>query len=288
MTGDCPGRATMNFLVVRSFDHAGFYETRFVLMVVALLASLYFLRFHRDPRYVFLFSSGAVFQTLVEASYACLGLRGPDHAITLFGVKMEGASKVLMQGLTEGGVLAVMSFWFADLVASPHRRKQTLEAFILICSVMLGMSVVVGFRAAGAEVTSARPMFGPYAMLTTLLAMAAAVELASMRDGGRRALMQFCGGLILFSVLTFAPLNITQAQFIAPAATKASPAALPAAFQALLFIWTHLIEDGAAKMCCFAVPFALGMVDLGSQRGLYALDDPEPEAYRTTTSVGRW
>jgi len=252
----------MNFFAVRSFDHGGFYETRLVLMVAALLVSLYFLRFQRDPRYVFMFTSGAVFQALLEAIYSYLGFRAVDHSILIFGLKLEDTSKVLIQGLTEGGVLGVMSFWFADLLSDPERRKQTQEAFVLVCAVIVGMSVVVGIQSSGAPVTAARPMFGPYAVVVLLIGMAAGAELGTMREGGKRALLYFGCGLMLYSVLTFAPLNIAGAQFMGPkgAAGGFSPAQLP--FQILLSLWTHVIEDGAGKLHYFAIPFCFGMVEL--------------------------
>ena len=65
-----------NYYMVRSFDHAGYYETRLIMMLVAFGIAFYALRRNRDSRYLVVLISGVLFQGLMEYILQAMGLRG--------------------------------------------------------------------------------------------------------------------------------------------------------------------------------------------------------------------
>ena len=62
--------------MLRSFDHAGYYETRSLLALLALGIALYFWTKRRDARYLVMFVSGVVFQAFLEWYLQSGGARG--------------------------------------------------------------------------------------------------------------------------------------------------------------------------------------------------------------------
>ena len=60
--------AMTNYYMLRSFDHAGYYETRLILMFVALGLAYHALRRKQDSRYLVMLISGVFFQGLAEGA----------------------------------------------------------------------------------------------------------------------------------------------------------------------------------------------------------------------------
>ncbi len=247
----------MNYYVVRTIDHTMYHESRLFLMMLMMVIAIYFIWSRRDHRYIVIFLSGAIFQTVFELCNLYMGFRAPVYTITVLGAKLRDIHAAVFQGLTQGPVLAVLGLWFTDLVTSHRRRRETREAFVMVCAVVLGTSVVVGFNAQGMPVTSVRPLFGSYAVGMTLMFLGASAELAQLRDSGRRLLGWFFVGLVLYSLLHQMPLYLTGARFFI-----GDNAAQPnGAWQAGLLLWTHLIDASAGKLHYFAIPMCLGLAD---------------------------
>ena len=127
----------MDYFIVRSFDHAGYYETRLLLLFIGLAVVAYFALRKRDQRYLIVFASGVVFQGLLEWSLAALGLRGKGYSLSVFGMTLPTAVAILWQGLVEGGILSLMAFWFADLFhfskqKKPNNTRPAFFGFLLL------------------------------------------------------------------------------------------------------------------------------------------------------------
>ena len=74
------------FAMVRSFDEAGYHETRIVLMILALTISLFFALKKDDKNYIVIFLSSTIFFAIVELIMLIVGLRAEAWRISVFGV----------------------------------------------------------------------------------------------------------------------------------------------------------------------------------------------------------
>jgi hypothetical protein len=265
----------MNYFMVRSIDHAGYYETRLLLMVVGILVAGW-RAVQGDRRYLVLFGSGVFFQALLEELIRLLGLRGPAYRLSVFGVILPPALATLYQGCAEGGILSLMSFWFADLVLSAPKEDQAGRwlPYVMMCALILALATFVGWYAGGQPITSPRPMFRSSAILTldtmivsTLLLLWLVTGCFGNDNGnGFRWLGWYVVGAVIYSVLTFEPLHLLGARYIAvrlPDETYA-PAKMPA--QAGVMAWAHVVEFAAGKMHYFVVPYLLGLVRFSGSR----------------------
>lgn len=254
----------MDYFIVRSFDHAGYYETRFLLLLIGLTVVAYFSLRKRDHRYLVAFSSGVVFQGLLEWSLAALGLRGKGYSLSVFGVTLPTAVAILWQGLVEGGILSLMAFWFADLFyfSSQKKAPNTRPAFFAVCGVIVVLAFVVGALARGLPITSPRPMFAPFAMLLSAVTLALSLLLISFKGrAGWLAMGWFYLGLLVYIVLTFEPLHWLGARYVAVRIAEGQVAAASFLPQVGLMLYSHLYEVAAGKLHYFVVPYVLGLLN---------------------------
>lgn len=250
-------RAAMShsYYMVRSFDHAGYYETRLILTMLAMWAALYFLRRKHDPRYLIVFLSGVFWQAGMELTLGLLGGRGTHYQLSVFGAVLSGWPANVFQGCAEGGLLALMSFWYLDLRGLPDRRM--VRAYLAMCALILVLATLVGWLSAGRPITSPRPIFTG----TAAIWLGGTVGIALLLTAWKKAFRElgyYYAGSIIYVLLTFEPLHLTGARYIAThEATGAfTPAPLPA--QAGVMMYSHLIEVAGGKIHYFVVPFALG------------------------------
>jgi hypothetical protein len=249
----------MRFYMVRTFDHAGYYETRLVLAILALVVAAYFLIERRDSRFLVIMLSGVIFQALLEYRLQAAGLRGADYGLSVFGAHLRGWQACVFQGLAEGGILALMSFWFVDAI-SRTADASARNAYVAACVLIVVLALAVGIMSRGAPITSVRPMFGRGVWN---IAMIAIVSIAlCWLAGGLRWLWYYYAGCLIYVFLTFEPLQITGARYIAVARADGGYAAAPTSAQIAVMLYSHLAEVAAAKLHYFAVPFALRLVRL--------------------------
>ncbi|MCG3163023.1 MAG: hypothetical protein JMDDDDMK_04400 [Acidobacteria bacterium] len=253
----------MDYFIVRSFDHAGYYETRLLLLFVGLAVVAYFSLRQRDHRYLVIFASGVLFQGLLEWSLAALGLRGKGYSLSVFGVTLPAAAAILWQGLVEGGILSLMAFWLADLFSfSREQSAHTRRAFYAVCFVIVALASLVGIMARGAPITSPRPMFARLPLLLSAVTLAISLLLISFKGrAGWRALGWFYAGLLVYIALTFEPLHLLGARYVA--ARSADGQFAPASWlpQIGLMLYSHLYEVAAGKLHYFAAPYVLGLLE---------------------------
>ena len=257
----------MQYYLVRSFDHAGYYETRLLLTGLGLLVAIWHAAGAGDRRYLVMFGSGVFFQAVLEASLLLLCLRGGGYELSVFGVRLPAAGAVLFRGCAEGGILALMSFWFADLFLNEGPGRREWLAFAAACALIVGMAVVVGVRSAGQPVSSSRPLFAPVAITLNEFLIATFLFLLWCKGGqGFRYLGYYYLGALLYAVLTFEPMHWLGARTIAvrTAAGELTPAGPPA--QVGLTAWSYVAEIAGGKIHYFVVPFVLGWVRFSGGR----------------------
>ncbi len=252
----------MDYFIVRSFDHAGYYETRLLLLLIGLAVVAYFALRKRDYRYLVILASGVIFQGLLEWRLAALGLRGRGYSLSVFGFTLTPAMAILWQGLVEGGILSVMAFWFADLFCfSKPSAPGPRRAFYAVCLVIVALSVLVAVMARGLPISSPRPMFARVAILSAAVTLAVSLLLISIKGrAGWRAMGWFYAGLLVYIVLTFEPLHLLGARYVATRGADGQFTPAPLLPQIGLMLYSHLYEVAAGKIHYFVVPYVLGLL----------------------------
>jgi hypothetical protein len=258
----------MRFFMLRSFDHAAYYETRLVLMLAAIGVAAYFAARQKDYRYAVMFASGLVFQALLEYELQGRAMRGSGYHLSLFGLAVPAWLGPPLQGALEGGVLSLMGFWFVALRtdrASAAQRRARWRSYALVCGLIVVLACIVGFAAAGREISSPRPMFTAFSTLRIVGCIAVSLALA-WSAGGLASLGYFYLGLVIYVLLTFEPLHLLGARYIACETAPGRFVPAPPAEQAGLMLVSLVWEIAGAKVYYFAVPLALGLLRLAPLR----------------------
>lgn len=252
----------MSYFMVRNFDHAGYYETRLVLAALGLTFALWRLFAARDGRYLLMFSCGVLFQAGIELSLSQRGLRGAGYNLSVFGVTLSRNAAILFQGLAEGGILAMMSFWFADLWLS--RTAAGWKALYgVMCGLIVALAFLVGWLATGSTITSPRPMFVPRSTMMVDLTIGVSLLLLWFKGrDGYRCLGWYYLGSIVYVVLTFVPLQLMRSRYIG-----SSPAgeAVPVDEQAAVMAWSLAVEVAGGKIHYFVLPYVTGLLKFGDR-----------------------
>ncbi len=190
----------MDFWMIRTFDQSGYYETRLILLAINLLIACYFVYYKRDQRFLLMFVSGAILQTIIEYTLQFSELRGNVHNISIFGSRVSPFVGPVIQGFTEGSAIAMFAFWFADLRHSQAKLKRWLPF------IGLGVAVVVLASIAGSvapryrPISSARPMFEPLAIFAVTAVIFVSLWISWRRDA-LSALANYYAGILLFALL---------------------------------------------------------------------------------------
>ena len=249
----------MDLWMLRTFDQAGYYETRLILTALGLAIAAYFFYYKRDRRFLIMFLSGALLQMVAEFALQFGGFRGSGYALSIFGMRLPGLIRPVYQGLTEGGTIAVFAFWFADLRTSRAAAKSWLP-FTVLCVFVVILSFVAGSLGSGEHITSQRPIFVPHSILAVTAVIFVSLWIA-WRKNAVPSLANFFGGLLLFALLNYEPLHLMGVRYIGAQVdgqfTRASTLA-----QVVVMLLSNIFEAGGGKMHYFILPFALGLVEI--------------------------
>lgn len=249
----------MNYFMLRSFDHAGYYETRLLLAVIGLAVALYFALRQRDSRLLVMFVSGVVFQAVLETLLQSRGLRGAGYSLSVFGVALPAAAGRIFQGVVEGGILSLMAGWFVLLRSERSRKYSAWQAYLVVCALIVVLASLVGWLAAGKPISSPRPMFLLSSTLTIAAYIAVSVLLCWWK-GGLRYLGYCYLGLVIYVFLTFEPLHLFGARYIGERGADGQFTAVGFPMQYLVMFVSHLWEVAGGKVHYFAIPFVLGLI----------------------------
>ena len=246
--------------LLRTFDHAGYYETRSILAILGATIALYFWFRRGDRRYFVMFCSGVFFQALLEWYLQSGGSRGAGYNFSVYGVEMSGIAGNVFQGLAEGGIFALMAFWFVDLRTTAPIPRGLLRGYVAMYVLIVILAVFVGVVAAGQPITSPRPMASNTSLLRFAVTGVPAIVLCSLRKNGLRFLTTFYAGLLIYTVITFEPLHLLGARYIGVRAPGGGFMPAPLRDQVLWILYSHIVEVSFGKIHYFAVPFALGLI----------------------------
>jgi hypothetical protein len=247
----------MDFWMIRTFDHAGYYETRLILMAISLAVACYFAYYKRDRRFLLMLASGAVLQTIIEYVLQFGGLRSGVHTISIFGARMSPFVSPVIQGFTEGGALAMFAFWFADL-RSAHARLKRWLPWIALGAVIVALAFAAGSVARNQQITSARPMFATPSVFAVTSVIFVSLFIA-WRKNALSGLANYYAGILIFAILNYEPLHLMNARYIG---LTQSGATAPMPAQVVVMLLSHLYEAAGGKLHYFIIPLALGLVSL--------------------------
>jgi hypothetical protein len=249
------------YYMLRSFDHAGYYETRSVLMILAIVVAVVFLRKRGDNRYLIMLISGIFWQAAMEYYLQVNGLRGAGYSLSVFGMKLTGIAANVFQGFAEGGILSLMAFWFVDLRANgtSGNRRESRNAYLALCALVVVLACFVGAVAAGRPISSPRPMFSTVGMIRLSVTVFPALLLIAWKRAWRE-LGLFYVGLLIYVLITFEPMQILGARYIGERAPDGKFFAAPLAAQFFVMMASNLFEVVGGKIHYFAVPLALGLL----------------------------
>ncbi len=272
----------MDFWMIRTFDHAGYYETRLILLAINLAIACYFIYYKRDQRFLVMFASGAILQTIIEYALQFGGLRNNFHSISVFGSEMSPYIGPVIQGFTEGSAIAMFAFWFADLRSSKAGIKRWLP-LILVGLVIVVLAFVAGSAAQNRPISSARPMFASRSIFAVTGVIFVSLYI-SWRKDTLSSLANYYAGILVFAFLNYEPLHVMGARYIGVFSdSQYAPAAMPA--QAVVMLLSHLFEAAGGKLHYFIIPLALGLVSLreredGARRERYSTQHLQDLAQR--------
>jgi len=272
----------MDFWMIRTFDHAGYYETRLILLAINLAIACYFIYYKRDQRFLVMFASGAILQTIIEYTMQFGGLRNNFHSISVFGSPMSPFIGPVIQGFTEGSAIAMFAFWFADLRSSQAGIKRWLP-LIVVGVIIVALAFVAGSAAQNHPISSARPMFASRSIFAVTGVIFVSLYIAWRKDA-LSSLANYYAGILLFAFLSYEPLHLMGARYIGVlSGSQYAPAAIPA--QIVVMLLSHLFEAAGGKLHYFIIPFALGLVSLsekpdGARRERYSTQHLQDLAQR--------
>jgi hypothetical protein len=267
----------MDFWMIRTFDHAGYYETRLILMAISLAVACYFAYYRLDRRFLLMFVSGVVLQTIIEYILQFRGLRTGVHTISIFGARIQPLIGPVIQGFTEGGSFAMFAFWFADLRSS-HARFKRWAPLIALGAVIVILAFAAGVVARNQPISSARPMFAslPIFAITAVIFISLFI---AWRKNALPGLANYYAGLLVFAILSYEPLHLLGARYIGVLSNPSSHpliglqgapqfAIAPMPAQAIVMLLSHLYEAAGGKLHYFIIPLALGLLSLKEREDL--------------------
>jgi hypothetical protein len=262
----------MDYLMLRTFDQTGYYETRLILTVISLAIAFYFIYYMRDRRFLLIFASGVLLHTLMEGWLQWRGLHGADLPISFFGATVPAAIAPLVKGFFEGGVVSLFAFWFADLRSANAQWKEWLP-FLALCVLVIALSFVTGVAARGHFITSARPIFDSPPIFVTTTIIFVCLMIAWRKDD-ISALAGFFAGLLVFAFVNFEPMHVMGVRYIG--IPNGDPfVAAPFLQQIVIMFLSHVFEASGSKLHYFMLPFAFSLIALRER------EEPDRERFST-------
>jgi len=252
--------------MVRSFDEAGYYETRVILMILALAISLFFAFKKEDNNYIVIFISSTIFFGIVELLLFSLGMRAEGWTISVFGLVIPTYLTWLFQGLGEGAIYGVSGFLFLDMYLKREDEsefKLRRNLFLIYMGIVFICAIIVGILASNRPITSVRLMFGIVTILYLSLVIVISLVLAKFLcgEGFLKHLRYYFLGSFIFIVVNLEPMHILGARYIG-VQTNGSVTYADPVYQVFIMLLSYLIEITLPRAHYLVVPVVLGLIKL--------------------------
>lgn len=247
----------MEFVIIGTYDHTAYYETRLLLAALGLAISVYLIAMRKDSRHLTVFLSSGLLMGLMEYLLQSQGLRGPGYGFSLFGQSPPAGTGPFLQGVLDGGIWGLMALWFADLRTSRARFAQW-RLWLVMATLVLGLSIFTGMKAGTQAITSSQPIFSttPIAIITTIIFLSLLIAWQKDTIG---PLANFYAGLLIFSLLNYEPLHIAGARYVGVVSgIETTRAGAP--WQYVMMFLTYVYEAAGGKLHFLMVPLACGLI----------------------------
>ena len=253
--------------MVRTFDHSGYFETRFILMLLALTLALYFYFKKENKNYLVIFISATIFFGIVELVLQLLGMREEGFSISIFGFEIPFYITWLFQGLTEGGIHGVMGYLFLDIFLKKEQNEEyrkSLVLWIIFIIIALIFALIIGVLAKDQPITSVRPMFGMIntIYLTSMIILALILTKYVKINHIFRYLGIYLLGTFIYVLVNLETLHFFNVRYIGIEQTVDTVTMAPLLYQIMFISYSHLIEVTLSRAHYFIIPVILGLINL--------------------------
>jgi MFS family permease len=255
------------FAMVRSFDEAGYFESRVILMILALAISLFFAFKKEDNNYVVIFISSTIFFGIVELILFSLGMRAEGWTVSVFGLIIPTYLIWLFQGLGEGAIYGVSGFLFLDMYLKRDDEsefKLRRNLFLITMGIVFICAIIIGILARNKPITSVRPMFGVVAIIYLSLVIIISLVLAKFLCG--QGFFKYLGyyllGSFIFIVVNLEPMHILGARYIGVEQADGKVIYAEPIYQFIIMLYSYIVEITVPRAHYLVVPVVLGLIKL--------------------------
>ena len=255
------------FAMVRSFDEAGYFESRVILMILALAISLFFAFKKEDNNYVVIFISSTIFFGIVELILFSLGMRAEGWTVSVFGLIIPTYLIWLFQGLGEGAIYGVSGFLFLDMYLKRDDEsefKLRRNLFLITMGIVFICAIIIGILARNRPITSVRPMFGVVAIIYLSLVIIISLVLAKFLCG--QGFFKYLGyyllGSFIFIVVNLEPMHILGARYIGVEQADGKVIYAEPIYQVIIMFYSYIVEITVPRAHYLVVPVVLGLIKL--------------------------
>lgn len=246
------------------------FDAKLVLSILSLLACVYDWRVHHRKDYFFVFLAATLLCASIEIIIQLSGNRDMGHKF-LFGVVIPLWVSIPIQGMAEGGFLAIVAIFFGDLLMDPKTRKRGTIALAVAIVLAVIPTLAQGLPAptVGADVPSRRDIFAP-ASLIFMIAVIVINIIWFRRHMGpvhTRAAFMLLASLIFFSVWTFSEW-VANTRWIEVGTVGGTLVLAPPLVMFFALAWDVVVEIALLFMLAFFIPFRLRLIKPDDARAL--------------------
>jgi len=253
--------------MVRSFDEAGYYETRIILMILALAISLFFAFKKEDNNYIVIFISSTIFFGIVELVLSSLGARAETWRIVVFSIEIPTYISWLFQGLGEGAIYGVTGLLFLDMylkrdIESEFKLRRNLFLFTMI--IVFTCSIVVGILGRDKPITSVRLIFTLVSIIYVSVVIIISFVLVKFlcAKGFMKYLGYYLIGSFIFIVVNLEPMHFLGTRYIGIIQPNGNVIHADLIYQVFIMLYSYLIDITIPRAHYLVVPVVFGLIKL--------------------------
>ncbi len=244
------------------------FDTKLVLSVLSLLACIYDWRLHHRKEYFWVFLTGTLLCIGFELVIQLSGNRDMGDKY-LFGIVIPLWLSIPIQGMAEGGFVAIVGIFFGDFLTDSKTRKYGIIGLAVAIVLMVVPTLVQGLPApnVGGDVPSRRDIFAP-ATLGFMIAVIIINIVWFKRHQGpvrMRAVYMILASLIFFAMWTLGEWA-ANTRWIEVGTLGSTLSQAPPAIEFFALAWDSVVEITLVFMLAFFIPYRLRLIKPDEQR----------------------
>ncbi len=238
------------------------FDAKLVLSILSVLACVYDWRVHHRKDYFWIFLVGTIICAGLEILIQLSGNRDMGDKY-LFGLVIPLWVSIPIQGMAEGGFLAIVGIFFGDLLMDVKTRKFGIIGLTVAIALMVVPTFAQGLPApnVGGDVPSRRDMFAP-ATLGFMIAVIVINFIWFWRHKGiirTRATFMIVASLIFFAIWTFSEWA-ANTRWIEIGTVGGTLVLAPPAVEFFALAWDFVVEITLVFMLAFFIPYRLHLI----------------------------